>query len=108
MYANDIEIGERGCSFLMTWHKQFRISISLRLAGIFNVYNALMAAGVCICAGVGPAAIRRGLAAARAVAPLNVLCELLLPFVRVDGRMICWEGPALKDELEAGRRAART
>ena len=67
VYANDIEIGERGCSFLMTWHKQFRTSISLHLAGIFNVYNALMAAGMCICAGIGPEAIRRGLEAVRAV-----------------------------------------
>ena len=61
VYANDIEIGERGCSFLMTWHKQFRTTISLHLAGIFNVYNALMAAGICICAGVGPESIRQGL-----------------------------------------------
>ena len=61
VYANDIEIGERGCSFLMTWHKRFRTTISLHLAGIFNVYNALMAAGICICAGVGPESIRQGL-----------------------------------------------
>ena len=67
VYANDIEVGERGCSFLMTWHKQFRTSISLRLAGIFNVYNALLAAGIGICAGVGPEAIRRGLENVRAV-----------------------------------------
>ena len=67
VYANDIEVGERGCSFLMTWHKKFRISISLRLAGIFNVYNALLAAGIAICAGVGPEAIRRGLEKVRAV-----------------------------------------
>ena len=46
------------------------------------------------------------LAVARAVAPLNVLCEYLLPYVRVGGRMICWKGPALADEMEAGRRAA--
>ena len=61
VYANDIEIGERGCSFLMTWHKRFRTTISLHLAGIFNVYNALMAAGICICAGAGPESIRQGL-----------------------------------------------
>ena len=67
IYANDIEVGERGCSFLMTWHKRFRTSISLRLAGIFNVYNALLASGICICAGVGPEAIRRGLERVRAV-----------------------------------------
>ncbi|MBQ8964014.1 MAG: UDP-N-acetylmuramoyl-L-alanyl-D-glutamate--2,6-diaminopimelate ligase [Clostridia bacterium] len=61
VYANDIEIGERGCSFLMTWHKRFRTTISLHLAGIFNVYTALMAAGICICAGAGPESIRQGL-----------------------------------------------
>ena len=67
IYANDIEVGERGCSFLMTWHKRFRTSISLKLAGVFNVYNALLASGICICAGVGPEAIRRGLERVRAV-----------------------------------------
>lgn len=46
------------------------------------------------------------LAVARAVAPLPVLCELLLPFVRVDGRMICYKGPSAEEELEAGRKAA--
>ena len=47
------------------------------------------------------------LAAARAVAPLNVLCEYLLPFVRTGGLALCWKGPALRKELEAGRQAAR-
>ncbi len=46
-------------------------------------------------------------AAARAVAPLNVLCEYLLPYVKTGGCALCWKGPALRDELEAGRRAAR-
>ncbi|MDO5435358.1 MAG: 16S rRNA (guanine(527)-N(7))-methyltransferase RsmG [Clostridia bacterium] len=46
------------------------------------------------------------IAAARAVAPLNVLCEYLLPYLRIGGKMICWKGPALNDELEAGGRAA--
>ena len=45
-------------------------------------------------------------AAARALAPLNVLCEYLLPYVRVDGYALCWKGPALKTELESGRKAA--
>ncbi|MBR6954819.1 MAG: 16S rRNA (guanine(527)-N(7))-methyltransferase RsmG [Clostridia bacterium] len=45
-------------------------------------------------------------AAARAVAPLNVLAEYLLPYVRVGGVALCWKGPALAQELEAGRRAA--
>ncbi len=43
---------------------------------------------------------------ARALAPTNVLCEYLLPYVKVDGYALCWKGPALKDELESGRKAA--
>lgn len=45
-------------------------------------------------------------AAARAVAPLNVLAEYLLPYVRTGGIALCWKGPALEQEMEAGRRAA--
>ena len=80
VYANDIEISERGCSFLMTWHKQFRVSVGLKLAGIFNVYNALLAAGVCICAGIGPEAIRRGLEDVRAVPGRIELLETDTPY----------------------------
>ncbi len=50
---------------------------------------------------------RFDIAVARAVAPLPVLCELLLPFVRVGGRMLCYKGPSADAELEAGRKAAR-
>lgn len=50
---------------------------------------------------------RFDIAAARAVAPLPVLCELLLPFVRVGGKMVCYKGPSASEELEAGRKAAR-
>ena len=45
-------------------------------------------------------------AAARALAPLNVLCEYLLPYVKPDGYALCWKGPALTDEMESGRKAA--
>ena len=46
-------------------------------------------------------------ASARALAPLNVLCEYLLPYVRTDGLALCWKGPALRDEMESGKKAAR-
>lgn len=43
------------------------------------------------------------LAVARAVAPLSVLAELMLPLVRVGGRMLAYKGPAWGAELsEAG------
>lgn len=45
-------------------------------------------------------------AVARAVAPLNVLCEYLLPFVQVGGCALCWKGPAVADEMEDGAAAA--
>ena len=45
-------------------------------------------------------------AVARALAPMNVLCEYLLPYVRVGGCALCWKGPALKEEMDSGRKAA--
>ena len=54
-------------------------------------------------------ALREGfdLAVARAVAPLPVLAEYLLPFVKVGGRALCWKGPGVTAEAEAARSAAR-
>ena len=46
------------------------------------------------------------LAVARAVAPLAVLAEYLLPYVRVGGSALCWKGPALQEKMQQGRRAA--
>ena len=46
-------------------------------------------------------------AVARAVAPLNILCEYLLPFVKTGGLALCWKGPAAADEMEDGVFAAR-
>ncbi len=49
---------------------------------------------------------RYDLAVARAVAPLNVLCEYLLPFARVGGFALCWKGPAVAEETKDGQYAA--
>ena len=46
-------------------------------------------------------------AVARAVAPLNVLCEYLLPFVKPGGMALCWKGPAAEEELPNGFFAAQ-
>ena len=80
VYANDIEIGERGCSFMLTRHKHFRVSIALKLAGIFNVYNALLASGVASALGIAPDAIRRGLEAVRNVPGRIELLESETPY----------------------------
>ena len=45
-------------------------------------------------------------AVARAVAPLNILCEYLLPFVKENGSALCWKGPAVYDEMKDGEAAA--
>ena len=80
VYANDIEINECGTNFLMTWHKHFRVSVALKLAGIFNVYNALLAAGICIRLGISPEEIRRGLEDVRAVPGRIELLETGTPY----------------------------
>jgi len=45
-------------------------------------------------------------AVSRAVAPLPVLLEWLLPLVRVGGQCILWKGPNFAREMEGGRRVA--
>lgn len=49
---------------------------------------------------------RFDIAAARALAPTNILCEYLLPYVKLGGCALCWKGPALNEEIERGRKAA--
>lgn len=44
-------------------------------------------------------------ATSRAVAPLNVLVEYLLPFVKVGGICICMKGPNIKKELEQAKKS---
>ena len=46
------------------------------------------------------------IAAARAVAQLDALCGLLLPFVKPGGMALCWKGPAWTEEREAAADAA--
>ena len=54
-------------------------------------------------------ALREGfdLAVARAVAPMNVLCEYLLPLVRVGGGMLALKGPGLEEELAGAENALK-
>ena len=52
IYAKNIEIDERGCNFLLCFHKRFRIPVQLRVPGIFNVYNS-SCSGALQCRGSG-------------------------------------------------------
>lgn len=47
-------------------------------------------------------------ATARAVAPLNVLCEYCMPFVKVGGLFIAMKGATAKQELDEARNAIKT
>jgi 16S rRNA (guanine527-N7)-methyltransferase len=44
-------------------------------------------------------------ALARALAPMNVLMEYMLPFVRPGGRALAWKGPAAAEEVSISRKA---
>ena len=48
---------------------------------------------------------RFDLTTARAVAPLNALCEFMLPLTRVGGRMLALKGPGLEAELAGAENA---
>ena len=51
---------------------------------------------------------RFDLATARAVAPMNVLCEYLLPLTRVGGRALALKGPGMDEELAGAENALKT
>lgn len=47
------------------------------------------------------------IAVARAVAPLNVLLEYLMPFVKTRGECLCMKGSSSKEELDKSEEAIR-
>ena len=72
--------------------------------------NAMEKLGVeaqCVCARAEEYAAREryDIATSRAVARLNVLAELCLPFVKVGGCFLAMKGAAAEEELEEAKRA---
>lgn len=45
------------------------------------------------------------IATSRAVAPLNILVEYLLPFVKIGGKCICMKGSNVAEEIEDSKKA---
>jgi len=45
------------------------------------------------------------IAVSRAVAPLNILLEYMLPYVKAYGQCICMKGPKLEEELKQSKEA---
>ncbi|MBQ2990706.1 MAG: UDP-N-acetylmuramoyl-L-alanyl-D-glutamate--2,6-diaminopimelate ligase [Clostridia bacterium] len=61
LFARDIEITESGVSFTINLRNLHTERIHLLLTGMFNVYNALVAAACALIAGVSLADIKKGL-----------------------------------------------
>jgi len=63
LFARDIEITESGVSFTLNLRNLHAERVHLLLTGMFNVYNALVAAACALIAGVSLADIKKGLEA---------------------------------------------
>ena len=105
IYAKNIEIDERGCNFLLCFHKRCRIPVQLRIQGIFNVYNALVAASLCDAIGIDEDAIRCGLESIRSVPGRIELLDTDTPYqVILD---YAHSPDALENVLNAVRQTAK-
>ena len=88
-------------------------ALDKRVKFLQSVIDALKLNAVCIHARCEDAARNPALrekfecAVARAVAPMNVLSEYLMPFVRVGGQMVALKGPSLESELAGANNALK-
>lgn len=46
-------------------------------------------------------------ALSRAVAPLNVLLEYVIPFIKINGKFICMKGPNIEEEVKDATKALK-
>ena len=80
IYAKNIDVGERGCSWMLTFNKRFRLEIDMHLSGVFNVYNGMTAAALCDSVGVSPEAIKAGLESVKNVPGRIELLDTETPY----------------------------
>jgi len=86
-------------------------SLQKRLSFLDSVIEALVLNAVTVHSraedGAHKPHLREGfdLCTARAVAAANVLSEYLLPYAKVGGKMLCYKGPSLEDELAEAKKA---
>ena len=78
--AHDIEISEEGVRFTMRVLHMDDYPVSLHLTGMFNVYNALAAASVCLNQGLDPSAVARALETIRGVPGRAELLDTRTPY----------------------------
>ena len=88
-------------------------SLQKRLAFLDKVCGQLKLDGVTTVHSRAEDGARTGLrdsfdfSTARAVAPLNVLCEYCLPYVKVGGRFLAMKGKTAAEEMEAAQNAVK-
>lgn len=78
--AHDIEISENGVRFTMRVLQMDEYPVSLKLTGMFNVYNALAAAAVCLNQGLDPAQIAAALQTIKGVPGRAELLDTHTPY----------------------------
>ena len=80
IFAKNIEIGERGCSFQLTFYKRYRLDVDMKLPGVFNVYNGMTAAALCDGVGISPETIKAGIERLKSVPGRIELLDTETPY----------------------------
>lgn len=96
--------------FLPDVHMVLMDSLNKRVEFLLSVIQALSLNAEALAsraedAGRGNMRESFDVAISRAVAPMNVLAELMLPLVKVGGRMLAYKGPGVELELGEAKKA---
>ena len=96
--------------FLPDVHMALMDSLNKRVEFLSGVIQALSLNAEALASraeDAGRGAMRESfdVAISRAVAPMNVLAELMLPLVKIGGRMLAYKGPGVEAELDEGKHA---